>query len=266
MKKKRITDFLKMKEDGEKITMITAYDATISRILDDAGVDSILVGDSLANVVQGKDDTLSVSLEEMIYHSKMVSRGVSSAHISTDMPFMSYQVSIEQALENAGRLVKEGNAESVKLEINEEYIETIYAIYKAGIPVVAHIGLCPQSVHVMGGYKIQGIEEDEHERLVDLAKLCEDAGASILLFEGVPSKLAKEITGLLNIPTIGIGAGKFCDGQVLVINDLVGLSPDPLPKFVKKYADIKKIISDSVKKYNKDVKDKKFPSKANIYE
>ncbi|NIP29140.1 MAG: 3-methyl-2-oxobutanoate hydroxymethyltransferase [Candidatus Dadabacteria bacterium] len=263
MKKIRITDFKKMKETGEKITMVTAYDATISKIVDEAGVDSILVGDSLGNVVQGLATTLPVTMDDMIYHTKIVSRGVTSAHISSDMPFLSYQSSIEDAVRNAGRLMKEGNSESVKLEINEKYLETVHAIYKAGIPVIAHIGLCPQSVHLMGGYKMQGSTGRESERLLRLANDCEDAGASIVLFEGIPSRLAKKITESLEIPTIGIGAGPHCDGQVLVINDLIGLSPDPLPKFVKKYSNVRDVISDSTKKYIKDVKKSKFPSKEN---
>ena len=266
MKKKRITDFKIMKVNGNKITMVTAYDSTISRILDESGVDSILVGDSLANVVQGLDNTLSVTIEEMIYHTRLVSRGVRYAHVSSDMPFLSYQSSKEEAVKNAGRLVKNGNAESVKLEVNEEYIETVYSIYKAGIPVIAHIGLCPQSVHIMGGYKVQGLTKDSYSKLLELAKSCKQAGASIVLLESVSSRLAKEITDAVDIPTIGIGAGSECDGQVLVINDLIGLTQDPLPRFVKKYSNVRSVISNSVKEYIKDVKSSNFPSKENSYE
>lgn len=255
-----------MKERGEKIAMITAYDAIIANILDEAGVDSLLVGDSLGNVVQGLDTTLPVTLDEVIYHTSLVSRGTKRAHISSDMPFMSYQVSIEEAVRNAGRLVKEGGAESVKLEINENYIDTIHAIFKAGIPVISHLGLCPQSVHIMGGYKVQGISEEDHKQLVELSVLSEQAGAFAVLLESVPSSLAKEITELVKIPTIGIGAGNNCDGQVLVINDLVGISAEPLPKFVKRYANLRKIISDSTVSYVSDVKSSLFPSKDNSYE
>ncbi len=262
----RITDLKAMKDRGEKIAMITAYDATIARILDEVGVDCLLVGDSLGNVVQGLETTLPVTLDEIIYHTKLVSRGTRRSHISADMPFMSYQVSIDEAVRNAGRLVKEGGAESVKLEINEKYIDTINAIFKSGIPVVSHLGLCPQSVHVMGGYKLQGKSKEDHKKLLQLAVLSEKAGASVVLLESVPSKLAKEITETLKIPTIGIGAGSDCDGQVLVINDLCGLSEEPLPKFVKKYGDIRKVISDSVSSYISEVKSSIFPSKENSYD
>ncbi|MGH7884406.1 MAG: 3-methyl-2-oxobutanoate hydroxymethyltransferase [Thermodesulfobacteriota bacterium] len=262
----RITDFKSMKDRGEKITMITAYDAIIANILDEAGVDSLLVGDSLGNVVQGLDTTLPVTLDEIIYHTRLVSRGARRTHLSSDMPFMSYQVSIEEAVRNAGRLVKEGGAESVKLEINENYIDTIHAIFKSGIPVISHLGLCPQSVHVMGGYKVQGISEEDHKKLLELSVLSEQAGASAVLLESVPSGLAREITELIKIPTIGIGAGNDCDGQVLVINDLLGISAEPLPKFVKKYANLRKVIADSTVSYIYDVKNSIFPSKENSYD
>lgn len=267
MKEKiRITDLKKMKEQGEKIAMVTAYDATMASILDEAGVDSILVGDSLGNVVQGLETTLPVTVDEIVYHTKLVSRGTRKAHISSDMPFMSYQASLEQAVLSAGRLVKEGGAESVKLEINENYIDTIHHIFKSGIPVISHLGLCPQSVHVMGGYKVQGFAKDEFERIKKLALMSEQAGAFLLVLESVPLELATEITNQVNIPTIGIGAGAECDGQVLVINDLLGISPDPLPRFVKKYANLRNVISDSVADYIEDVKKKTFPSKEHSYE
>ena len=265
MKKLRTTDFCKMKERGEKIAMITAYDATVAAIVDAAGVDVVLVGDSLGNVVQGLEDTLSVTLDEMIYHTKIVSRGVARAHLCSDMPFLSYQKSPEDAIESAGRLLKEGRAESVKLEINEEYVDTVYRIQKAGIPVVAHIGLCPQSVHVMGGYKMQGSLPGEREKLLDLAKSCEQAGAFMVVIESVLSAVARDITEGLGIPTVGIGSGADCDGQVLVVNDMIGLTPEPLPKFVKKYAEVAETISDSAKKYVEDVKKGTFPSQEHSY-
>ena len=255
-----------MKKSGEKISMITAYDAATAEIVDTAGIDSILVGDSLGNVIQGLDNTLSVTLEEMIYHTKIVSRGIKNAHLSTDMPFLSYQVSVEQAITNAGRLIKEGNAESVKLEVNEEYIDTIYALYKAGIPVIAHIGLCPQSVHVTGGYRVQGRSRDDAENILHLAHLSEDAGAFLIVLESIPGALAEKITSSVSIPTIGIGAGKKCDGQVLVFNDMAGLSPEPLPRFVSKYAEGRKTFINATKKYIEHVKNQKFPSKNNSYE
>ena len=183
MPKTRITDFQKMKKSGEKIAMITAYDCPTAEIVDEAGADIVLVGDSLGNVIQGEKDTLSVTLGEMVYHSLIVSRGVRNAHLSVDMPFLSYQVSDMEAVENAGRLVKEGRAESVKLEINDNYIDTIYSITKAGIPVISHIGLCPQSVHVMGGYKVQGRDEDQAKQILQDAKTLEAAGADLLVLE-----------------------------------------------------------------------------------
>lgn len=265
MKKLRTTDFRKMKERGEKIAMITAYDATIAAIVDAAGVDMVLVGDSLGNVVQGLEDTLSVTLDEMIYHTKIVSRGVNRAHLSSDMPFLSYHKSPEDAIDSAGRLLKEGRAESVKLEVNDEYVDTVYRIQKAGIPVVAHIGLCPQSVHVMGGYKVQGGLPGEREVLLDLAKSCEQAGAFMVVIESVLSEVAKDITQSLGIPTVGIGSGTDCDGQVLVINDMIGLTPEPLPKFVKKYAEVADTISDSTKKYVEEIKKGIFPSQEQSY-
>ena len=235
MPKTRITKFKQMKQNGEKITMITAYDAATAELVDTAGIDSVLVGDSLGNVIQGRDNTLSVTLEEMIYHTKIVSRGINNAHLAADMPFLSYQVSVEKAVENAGRIIKEGNAESVKLEVNEEYIDTVYAINKASIPVIAHIGLCPQSLHVMGGYRVQGRNKDDADQMLHLAHLAEDAGAFLIVLESIPSPLARKITSSISIPTIGIGAGSDCDGQVLVFNDMAGLSPEPLPKFVNKF-------------------------------
>ncbi len=265
MKKLRTTDFRKMKEQGEKIAMITAYDATIAAIVDAAGVDVVLVGDSLGNVVQGLEDTLPVTLDEMIYHTKIVSRGVARAHLCSDMPFLSYQKSPEDAIESAGRLLKEGRAESVKLEVNEAYVDTVYRIRKAGIPVVAHIGLCPQSIHVMGGYKVQGSLPGEREELLDLAKSCEQAGAFMVLIESVLSEVARDVTEILGVPTVGIGSGVDCDGQVLVVNDMVGLTPDPLPKFVKKYAKVAETISDSTKKYVEEVKKGTFPSQEHSY-
>lgn len=255
-----------MKENGDKISMITAYDAATARLVDSAGIDSILVGDSLGNVIQGLDNTLSVTLEEMIYHTKIVSRGVENAHLAADMPFLSYQVSVNTAINNAGRLIKEGNAESVKLEVKEEYIDTIYAINKAGIPVIAHIGLCPQSLHVDGGYRVQGRNRKDADHLLNLAHLSEDAGAFLLVLESIPSKLAEKITKSISIPTIGIGAGKDCDGQVLVFNDMAGLTPEPLPKFVNKFADGRNIFIKATEKYIRQVKNRKFPTKNNSYE
>lgn len=265
MKKVRTTDFRAMKDRGEKISMITAYDAVVAAIVDEAGVDAVLVGDSLGNVVQGLPDTLSVTLDEMIYHTRIVSRGVRRAHLSSDMPFASYQRSREDAVGNAARLVKEGRAESVKLEVNETYVDTVYHVQRAGIPVIAHVGLCPQSVHAMGGYAVQGGSERERARLVNLARACEEAGAFMVLVEGVFPEVAREMTESLGTPTVGIGSGPDCGGQVLVVNDMIGLTPEPLPRFVKKYAEVGSEISAATKKYVEEVKKGTFPSEKQCY-
>lgn len=259
MKKITVPKLRGMKRQGEKIAMVTAYDAAIANIIDEAGVDIVLVGDSLGNVVQGLPNTLPVTMDEMIYHTRIVSRGVKNAHLCGDMPFMSYQASKDEALRNAGRFIKEAGAESVKLETSECYLDTIYAISRAGIPVMGHIGLCPQSIHLLGGYKIQGRDFDGAERLLQLAKATEEAGAFSLVLESIPQDLANKITESINIPTIGIGAGPFCDGQVLVINDLVGLSPEPIPRFVKRYARIREIMTKAVRDFIVEVKEGEFP-------
>jgi len=253
-------------KNKEKIVMVTAYDASTAKIVDESGVDIVLVGDSVGNVIQGLSNTLAVSVDEMIYHTKIVSRGIHNAHLCADMPFMSFQSSNEDAVKNAGRFVKESGAESVKIEVTEDYIETIREIRKAGIPVMGHIGLRPQSVHDMGGYKLQGRDKDEGAKLVALAKKIEDAGAFSLVLESIPQKLAKKITRSINIPTIGIGAGANCDGQVLVINDLVGLSEEPLPKFVKKYAEIRDLMKRATEEYVDEVRTGSFPSKEHSYD
>jgi len=253
-------------KNKEKIVMVTAYDASTAKIVDESGVDIVLVGDSVGNVIQGLSNTLAVSVDEMIYHTKIVSRGIHNAHLCADMPFMSFQSSNEDAVKNAGRFVKESGAESVKIEVTEDYIETIREIRKAGIPVMGHIGLRPQSVHNMGGYKLQGRDKDEGAKLVALAKKIEDAGAFSLVLESIPQKLAKKITRSINIPTIGIGAGANCDGQVLVINDLVGLSEEPLPKFVKKYAEIRDLMKRATEEYVDEVRTGSFPSKEHSYD
>ena len=249
-----------------KIVMVTAYDAPTAKIVDESGVDIVLVGDSLGNVIQGLDNTLPVTVDEMIYHTKIVSRGIQNALLCSDMPFMSYQSSNLDAVKNAGRFIKEAGAESVKIEVTEDYIDTIKEIRKAGIPVMGHIGLRPQSVHDMGGYKLQGREKKEAVKLLALAQKIEDAGAFSLVLESIPQNLAKKITKSINIPTIGIGAGADCDGQVLVINDLSGLSEEPLPKFVKKYADVRDILKSATKEYVDEVRSGAFPTKEHSYD
>ena len=246
--------------------MVTAYDAPTAKIVDESGVDIVLVGDSVGNVIQGLSNTLAVSVDEMIYHTKIVSRGIQNAHLCADMPFMSFQSSNEDAVKNAGRFVKESGAESVKIEVTEDYIDTIREIRKAGIPVMGHIGLRPQSVHDMGGYKLQGREKSEGAKLVALAKKIEDAGAFSLVLESIPQKLAKKITRSINIPTIGIGAGEGCDGQVLVLYDLLGLFDEFVPKYVKPYAHLKAEALQALKRYKEEVECGKFPSDAESYQ
>jgi len=228
-----IIEIQKIKLEGRKISALTAYDYPFARLLDDAGVDIILVGDSVGMTVQGSENTLSVTLEDMIYHTKAVKKGVKRAFLVADMPFMSYQVSIDEALKNAGRLIKEGGAEAVKLEGGVIMQDTVNALVEIGIPVMGHIGLTPQSIHIFGGYKVQGRKPFRAKEIVEDAKALEDAGAFSVVLEGIPLEVAKEITRVLKIATIGIGAGPFCDGQVMVIHDLIGLSGAFKPKFVK---------------------------------
>jgi 3-methyl-2-oxobutanoate hydroxymethyltransferase len=247
-----------MKDKGERITMLTAYDATFARLLDEAGIDVLLVGDSLGMVVQGKDNTLEVTVEEIAYHTRAVARGADRAHIVGDMPFLSWQTSAKDALENAGKLLKAG-AHSVKLEGGVEAAETVAALVRAGIPVMGHVGLTPQSVHAMGGFRVQGKNESDADRILRDARALEEAGAYSIVLEGIPTELAARITESLTIPTIGIGAGNVCDGQVLVIYDLLGLDPSFKPKFVKRYADGAGTVLDAAKSYVDEVRSGAFP-------
>ena len=248
-----------MKETGEKIAMLTAYDFGIASIMDEADIDIILVGDSLGMVMLGYDSTLPVTMEDMLHHTKAVARGVHKALIVADMPFMSYQISPQVALANAGRFLQEADAQAVKLEGGQEQAESVHKITTAGIPVMAHLGLTPQSIHQMGGYKVQGKKEDAAKKMMPDAKILEEAGAFALVLECVPEKLAEEITRAFSIPTIGIGAGVHCDGQVLVINDILGMYERMTPKFVKKYATLSVEIKKAVKTYVSEVKDSSFP-------
>jgi 3-methyl-2-oxobutanoate hydroxymethyltransferase len=257
--RKTILDIKKMKMQGEKITMLTAYDYGIASILDECDIDMLLIGDSLGMVMLGYDSTLPVTMEDMLRHTQAVARGASKALIVTDMPFLSYQVSPETALTNAGRLLKEGNAQAVKLEGGREYADIVHKMTYAGIPVMAHLGLTPQSIHQLGGYKVQGKKDDAAEKMMQDAVSLEEAGAFSLVLECVPEKLAAEITRTLSIPTIGIGAGVTCDGQVLVINDVLGIYDRMTPKFVKKYVDLNLEIKNAVKSYIQDVKTSAFP-------
>ncbi len=259
MKHLTVLDLRKMKADNEKIVMVTAYDVTMARLVEMAGVDMVLVGDSLGMVVQGHDSTLPVTLDHMVYHCQIVRRGLQRAHLVGDMPFLSYQVSPEQALVSAGRLVQEGNVHSVKLEGGERSAESIHRIVEAGIPVVGHVGLTPQSVHAMGGFKVQGRGHEEAERVLADALAVEQAGAFCIVLEGIPAELAAELTARLSIPTIGIGAGPDCDGQVLVANDLLGMDQSFKPKFVKRYANVQQVAVDAVKAYADEVRGGVFP-------
>ena len=247
------------KHERQKISMITAYDYPFAQIADEAGVDAIIVGDSLAIVLQGHDTTLSVTMDEMIYHTKMVSRAVNRAMVIADMPYLSYQVSNEEAVRNAGRFLKEAGAHAVKLEGGSEVAREVEALTKAEIPVMAHIGLMPQAILRMGGYKRQGRTEEAAKRLVEDAKFLESAGAFSIVLEAIPAALAQQITDVLTIPTIGIGGGPYCDGQVLVMHDVLGMFDRFVPKFIKKYANFKCDAIAAVRKYREEVENGIFP-------
>jgi len=260
MPKITIQDFLRKKAEKKKITMLTAYDYPFAKIVDEAGIDGIIVGDSLGMVVQGLENTLPVTMDEMIYHAKIVARAVQNTMVVGDLPFMSYQASVEEAIRNAGRFIKEAGASAVKIEGGAEVADRIRALARSDIPVMAHIGLTPQSIHRMGGYKVQGKTEESAKRLMEEAHIAEDAGAFSLLLEAIPMGLAKRITQELTIPTIGIGAGPHCDGQVLVLHDVIGLFERFLPKFAKRYANLKDEALNAVKIYKEEVEKGVFPS------
>ncbi|MHA1686808.1 MAG: 3-methyl-2-oxobutanoate hydroxymethyltransferase [Candidatus Heimdallarchaeaceae archaeon] len=266
MQKVTVKDFQKMKDNGEKITMLTAYTYPIARIMDEVGIDSILVGDSLGMTVLGYPNTLPVTMEDTLRCCQAVAKGTKRALLIGDMPFLSYGVSVEQTVKNAGRIIKEGNCDAIKLEGGKERIKEIEAIRSIGVPVLGHIGLTPTYVNLFGGYKVQGKTAEEAKRLLEDAKLLEEAGVFAIVLESIPWKLAKEITEALSIPTIGIGAGEYCDGQVLVIDDILGLTFDFKPKFVKQYTDLKKTISQAVKSYLEDVKSGQYPATEHRYE
>lgn len=263
--KNTVMTFAQAKEKGEKLTMLTAYDYSTAKIIDEAGVNSILVGDSLGNVVLGYEDTVSVTMEDMIHHGAAVARGAKDALVVIDMPFMSYQTSVYDALVNAGRLMKEGRAGAVKLEGGKEVCPQIKAIVEAGIPVCAHIGLTPQSINAFGGFKVQGKSEEAAKKLLEDAKAVEEAGAFAVVVEGVPGKLADIITQKLTIPTIGIGAGNGCDGQVLVYQDMLGMFSDFTPKFVKRYAEIGEVMKEAFRNYIDEVRSGAFPAQEHEY-
>lgn len=260
MTKITINDYIEKKRAGEKLVLLTSYDYTFGKIVDEAQVDGILVGDSLSMVVQGKENTMAVTMDEMVYHTKMVSRAVKHAMVIGDMPFMSYHVSVEEGIKNAGRFLKEGGAQAVKLEGGVEVVEKIRAIVRAEIPVMGHIGLTPQAVYRMGGYKVQGKTVNARKRLFEEAKMLEDAGVFSLVLEAIPIDLSKEISESLTVPTIGIGAGPHCDGQILVLHDVVGLFERFVPKFIKRYANLKEETIKAINLYKEEVKGGIFPS------
>jgi len=264
-RKKSILDIQKLKQKGEKITVLTSYDYPFTRLIDGGGIDIILVGDSVGVVVAGHENTLPVTVEDMIYHTRAVMRAHPKALVVADMPFLSYQVDPAEARRNAGRLIKEGGAEAVKIEGGVNVAPTIAAITAMDIPVMAHIGLTPQSIHRMGGYKVQGKDEEQAEQLLEDAQAVAAAGAFAIVLEGIPQKLAGRITATLPVPTIGIGAGPQCDGQVLVIHDILGLCEKYSPKFVKQYADLKPIITGAVNAYIAEVKAGTFPTEGHSF-
>ena len=263
--KNTVLTFREAKEKGEKLTMLTAYDYSTAKLIDEAGVNSILVGDSLGNVILGYEDTLSVTMEDMIHHGAAVARGAKNALVIIDMPFMSYQTSVYDAVVNAGRLMKEGRAGAVKLEGGKEVCPQIKAIVAAGIPVVAHLGLTPQSINAFGGFKVQGKNEAAAKKLMEDAKAIEEAGAFAVVLECVPAKLAELITKELRIPTIGIGAGNICDGQVLVYQDMLGMFSDFTPKFVKRFATVGEVMKEAFSAYCREVQEETFPAKEHEY-
>lgn len=259
-----ILDFARGKKRGEKIVMITAYDVLFARIFDEAGVDSILVGDSLGQVVLGLPNTLGVTMEDMVRHTEAAARGTRRAFLIADMPFLSYQPGPEEAIRNAGRLIRAG-AEAVKIEGGRNVESTIRAIVRCDIPVMGHVGLTPQSVHRMGGYRVQGKEEAQRQQLRDGARAVEEAGAFAMVLEGMPADLAGEITEELSVPTIGIGAGPRCDGQVLVMHDLLGLFEEFRPKFVKRFGELKRPVRDAIRAYADEVRSGKFPGREHSF-
>lgn len=260
-----VSTFLKMKAEGKKISMITAYDYTTARLVDESGIDSILVGDSLGNVMLGLGDTVSVTMEDMIHHGAAVARGTKNALVVVDMPFMSYQSSVHDAVVNAGRLMKEARANAVKLEGGAEVADRIRAIVDCQIPVCAHIGLTPQGINALGGFKVQGKTADSARKLLEDAHAVEEAGAFAVVLEAIPAELAERVSAELTIPTIGIGAGAGCDGQVLVNQDMLGMFHDFTPKFVRRFAEVGDVMLEAYRAYDAAVKDGSFPAAEHTY-
>ncbi|HXK60691.1 MAG TPA: 3-methyl-2-oxobutanoate hydroxymethyltransferase [Acidobacteriota bacterium] len=259
MKKVRTTDLREMKARGQKITVLTAYDANMAHLLDSAGIDVLLVGDSVGNVVLGYDTTIPVTMEDMLHHTKAVVRGVSRALVVADMPFLSYQVSITEAVRNAGRFIQEAGAEAVKIEGGKGILDVVNRLVEIGIPVMGHLGLTPQSIHQLGGFRRQARDSESARLLLEDARALEEAGAFSIVLESIPDSVAAEVTAALRIPTIGIGAGPFCDGQVLVSSDAFGLYHGPVPSFVKQYANLREIIVTAAEEYAREVREGEFP-------
>ncbi|ADU30165.1 3-methyl-2-oxobutanoate hydroxymethyltransferase [Evansella cellulosilytica] len=262
---KTTTDFFNMKKNGDKITMVTAYDAPSAKLAEDVGIDTILVGDSLGMVVLGYDSTVPVTIEDMIHHTKAVKRGAQNTFIVTDMPFLTYHASLEETFSHAKRLIQDGNASAVKMEGGGAVLDKAEALVSAGVPVVAHLGLTPQSVGVLGGYRVQGKSNSEADKLMKEAKRAEVAGVCMLVLECVPEELAKVISTSISIPVIGIGAGRETDGQVLVFHDVIGYTQGHVPKFVKKYSDVSSIVYDSLHAFHHEVKDGVFPEESHVF-
>lgn len=263
--KNTIITFKQSKQQGRKISMLTAYDYSTAKLMDEAGINAILVGDSLGNVVLGYEDTLSVTMEDMIHHGAAVARGAKNAMVVVDMPFMSYQTSVYDAVVNAGRLMKEGRASAVKLEGGKEVCPQVKAVTEAGIPVMGHLGLTPQSINALGGHRVQGKTQQAAQKLLDDARALQEAGAFAVVLECVPEKLADKVTKELEIPTIGIGAGSGCDGQVLVYQDMLGMFSDFTPKFVKKFANVGQVMKEAFKSYIDEMQKGSFPSQEHCY-
>ncbi|WP_294157245.1 3-methyl-2-oxobutanoate hydroxymethyltransferase [uncultured Clostridium sp.] len=263
--KNTVLTFKKAKENGEKLAMLTAYDYSMAKIIDESGVNGILIGDSLGMVIKGDEDTLSVTVDDIIYHTKAVRKGAKNALIVSDMPFLSYHVSIEQAVMNAGRIMKEGGANAVKLEGGADFAPQIRAIVNAQIPVMGHLGLTPQSINAFGGFRVQGKSEEAAKKLIADAKALEEAGAFSITLEGIPAPVAELITKSVSIPTIGIGAGIECDGQILVYQDMLGMFTDFVPKFVKQYANTGSVMREAISSYVKEVQDGSFPEEKHTY-
>ena len=263
--KQTVATFQEAKQNQKKLTMLTAYDYSTAKLFDEAGIDSLLVGDSLGMVMLGYEDTLSVTMEDMLHHCKAVARGAKQAMVICDLPFLSYQTSVYDAVKNAGRLLQEGRAQAVKLEGGADMCPQIRAIVQASIPVMGHLGLTPQSVHAFGGFRVQGKTEDAAQKLIDDARRVEEAGAFALVLECVPAKLAQRISQMVSIPTIGIGAGAGCDGQVLVYQDMLGMYSDFTPKFVKRFGDVGACIQDAVRQYIQEVRSGGFPAEEHSF-